>query len=72
MSGGGARIGLDAVSEAAFTGAGWTLTVPGLGSWPVARRWQRGATFGLAFELNAAGRAALAADLAARAPAPSG
>lgn len=70
MSGGGARVGLDAVTEAGFVGDGWTLTVPGLGSWPVTRRWQRGATFGLAFTLSDAAMAALAADLAALPPAP--
>jgi hypothetical protein len=72
MSGGGARVGLDAMSEAAFSGAGWCLTVPGLGSWPVTRRWQRGACFGLDLDLAAAERAALAARLAALPPAPSG
>jgi hypothetical protein len=63
ISGDGARVALDTLAEVGFDGPGWELHVPALGTFPVVPVWQRGATFGLAFEMPGPARDRLDADL---------
>lgn len=66
LSGSGARIALGGSGHEGFEGEGWHLTVPGIGRFPVRRRWRRGSTCGLEFELSADERRHLAEDLGRR------